>query len=130
MEKRDGLVKPLAERIKEDLYKSVSSNVNMEEVFDALEKAYKNKPNFPVIVVVEKCDNTIKINRGDKCGIQISPEIEIEFIKAIHNEGFFVVADFETKHVLRYLIYLNDNIFSAMSIKYSIDNKIREGIYF
>lgn len=130
MEKRDGLVKPLAERIREDLYKSVSSDVNMEEVFNALEIAYKNKPNFPVIVVVEKCDKTITINQGDGCGIQISPEIETEFIKAIHNEGFFVVADFETKHASRYLIYLNDSIYSAMSIKHSIDNKIREGIYF
>lgn len=130
MEKREGLVKPLAERIKEDLYKSVSSNVNMEEVFDVLEKAYKNNPNVPVIVVVEKCDNTIEINLEDRCGIRISPEIETEFIKAIHNEGFFIVADFEKKTALRYLIYLNDNIFSAMSIKYSIDNKLREGIYF
>lgn len=130
MEKREGLVKPLAERIKEELYKRVSSNVNMEEVFNALETAYKNKPNFPVIVCVDECDKTIKINRGERCGICISPEIETEFIKAIHNEGFFIVADFETQSSSRYLIYLSESIFSAMRMKHSIDNKIWNGIYF
>lgn len=124
MEKTEGLSKPWAKCIKDDLYDKYASQLNMDEVYETLHKFFMNTPSGYYEITAED-DYEIAMQESD---MKMPSAIVGEFIKKLKDEGFFVAELYTVLKFTRYRIYLNE--FYGRQMKYYIDTNEVKGFCF